>query len=87
MQFHFLLIMETNVNGSSLTFCLSGAFQDFYFFQNSISFVFFQFNLIITVINSLKKKINNKSFSSTRLGNNDFHIDFQINFQIDFLQM
>ena len=38
MQLHFLLMMETNVDGSTLTFLLSATFQNFYLLQKSISF-------------------------------------------------
>ena len=38
MQLHFLLMMETNVDGSTLTFRLSATFQNFHLLQKPISF-------------------------------------------------
>ena len=39
MQLHFLLMMETNVDGSTLTFRLSATFQSFHLLQKPISFL------------------------------------------------
>ena len=39
MQLHFLLMMETNVDGSTLTFRLSATFQNFHLLQKPISFL------------------------------------------------
>ena len=39
MQLHYLLMMETNVGGSTLTFRLSPTFQKFHLLQKSISFL------------------------------------------------
>ena len=39
MQLHFLLMMETNVDGSTLTIRLSATFQNFHLLQKPISFL------------------------------------------------
>ena len=49
MELHFLLMMEINVDDSTLTFRLSATFQNFHLLQKSISF---------------KKKCFNLSFST-----------------------
>ena len=48
MELHFLLMMEINVDDSTLTFRLSATFQNFHLLQKSISFKkkMFQFKLL-----------------------------------------
>ena len=50
MQLHFLLMMEINVDDSTLTFRLSATFQNFHLLQKSISFKKKHFNLSFSTL-------------------------------------